>query len=751
MEPASALEARVAALLKAGDLAAAEAAVRADASASAAALNAVARALLAAGRAQDAVALLEIALARDEAFGPAHFNMAKAMKALGDSARALAHARRAAECQPAHVASWNNYANLLSAAGRAEEADAAWAHALSVEPRNASVWLNRLRAAAGDPERAAQIAHAAMPHIADAPDAVAECLREIARTGGSRDAIAPLAAHAASRPEDGAAQLELALALHRCGRHAEALVAYREAARRDRRCAVAYLNAGILHHALTRDLVRAERCFRKALALAPERADTRVRLGRLLEENRDLDGALALAREAVAIAPRAPEALSLLAHIEARLCDWSHRTERSAALVRAFASSDHSDLPALDLNFHGADPPTLRKAARGYADAVRRRAAEMVPLPPLPQERAPGRLRIGYLSQDLRNHAVGQLFHAVFAAHERARVEVTAYSLIDSDDAIQRSVREGVEHFVSVAGQDARAIAERIRADSIEVLIDLGGFTGHARAEVCALRPAPVQLLHLGYLTTTGAQWYDGMIADATVATEELRAHFSEDLILLPECFAVASPLPMREAPFARAHFGLPEDRVVLCCMSRPVKYDPATLAAWMEILRAAPEAVLWLFDDEIPACRRNLLAAAESHGVAPERLHFAPQLPHADYLASYRVADLFLDTFAYNACATAVGALLAGLPVLSCLGNTFLSRAGGGIARAAGTPSLVVESRAEYVRRAVELVRDAGERRALRETIASRRGPLFDVAAHARAIEEVAFRSVLPRGGARP
>ncbi|HET9470017.1 MAG TPA: glycosyltransferase, partial [Usitatibacter sp.] len=324
---------------------------------------------------------------------------------------------------------------------------------------------------------------------------------------------------------------------------------------------------------------------------------------------------------------------------------------------------------------------------------------------------------------------------------DRARTETFAYSLVpqDTSDFGQRVAR-AFDRFAEVSAEPVEAIARRIRDDRIEVLIDLNGYTTHARSELFALRPAPVQVSWLGYLGTLGAPWYDFVLTDRFAAPPELQRFFTERLLYLPECYC---PSDTRRAvavePPSRRACGLPEAGFVFCCFNHAYKILPEVYAVWMRLLVQLPEAVLWLSPANATACA-NLRREAAARGVAPERIVFAPRMGLPEHLARHVHADLFLDTTPYNAGTTANDALFMGVPLLTCAGETLASRVAGSQLRAVGLPELVTHGLADYEALALALARDPQRLAALRARLAAQRpgSALFDMARFTRALDDL-------------
>ncbi|MDR3415221.1 MAG: hypothetical protein P4L83_03455, partial [Nevskia sp.] len=360
------------------------------------------------------------------------------------------------------------------------------------------------------------------------------------------------------------------------------------------------------------------------------------------------------------------------------------------------------------------DDPMLQLAA-GWNYNRRDVGAPGVPFPSLAEARREGRLRIGYLSSDLREHAVGFLMAEVFELHAREEVETFAYYCgPPATDALHQRFRDSAEHFIDLAGMDGATAAARIAADGIQILVDVNGYTREGRTKLLALRPAPVIVNWLGYPGSMGSPYHHYIVADETIIPPGDEIYYSEKVLRLP-CYqpndrqrAVAPPRQDRAAA------GLPEDATVFCCFNGLHKITRFTFARWMRILDGVPGSVLWLLgSNEVP--HQRLREAAAAQGIAPERLVFADKLAHPDHLARYPLADLFLDTTPYGAHTTASDALWMGVPVLTFLGRSFPARVCASLVRAAGMPELVCETAEDFVATAVRLGCDRERLAALR------------------------------------
>lgn len=352
------------------------------------------------------------------------------------------------------------------------------------------------------------------------------------------------------------------------------------------------------------------------------------------------------------------------------------------------------------------------------------------------------RRRIGYMSSDLRAHAVGSLVPEVFERHDRTAFEISAYSFgAAATDTLALRLKGAAEHWVDITALDDRSAAQRIVADGIDILVDLNGHTRDARTAVAAMGPAPVIVNWLGYPGTMGTAYHHYIVADPWIVPEGHEIHYSEAVLRLP-CYQPNDGKRVAAAPQRRADVGLPEDAVVFCCFNSAHKITRSTFARWIQILRAVPDGVLWLFETT-PATSQRLRAVAAEAGVAGERLIFAPKLASAAHLARYTLADLFLDTFPYGAHTTGSDALWMGLPVLTLSGHSFASRVCGSLVRAAGLPDLVCATPEEYVTKAMALGSDRPELARLKERLAAQRAGcvLFDMGLLVRSLEGLYHR----------
>lgn len=348
------------------------------------------------------------------------------------------------------------------------------------------------------------------------------------------------------------------------------------------------------------------------------------------------------------------------------------------------------------------------------------------------------KLRIGYLSSNFGMHAVSILTAELFELHDRSRVEVWGFCWSPEDNTEMRArVIRAMDHFVRIKDMTDEDAAQAIRSAEIDVLVDLQGLTSGCRPKILAYRPAPVQVTYLGFPGTTGLPEIDYVLADHYIIPEGSAKYFTEKPLYLPGCFQVNDRKRESSPPKSRNEYGLPENAFVFCAFNNNIKFTPEFFAAWMRILHRTENSVLWLLADNEKA-RENLGRCADEHGVARERLIFAPRIPVADYLARFAVADLFLDLFPFNGGTTAADALWMGCPVLTLSGRSFASRMAGSLLQAIGTPELITTTLEEYENKATDLAANQATLTTIREQIRANRNSsaLFDTPATVRNIE---------------
>ncbi|QDI04476.1 tetratricopeptide repeat protein [Xanthomonas cerealis pv. cerealis] len=466
--------------------------------------------------------------------------------------------------------------------------------------------------------------------------------------------------------------------------------------------------------------------LRQALQHAPQHPGIALWLGHALEDNGEAEAAAQAYAHAHVLLPQEPSIAAHLLNWRRKLCDW-RALDALSQQVRGAVRQGHPAIEPFAFLNEDATAAEQLHCARNRALAL---AQTLTPLPAATLRRA-GPLQIGFLSNGFGAHPTGLLTVALFErlrAHADLQVQLFALNR-DDGSAIGARLRAAAHAWHDVAGQPHRAITQGIRDAGIDILFDLRGWGGGGAPEVLALRPAPLQINWLAYPGTSGAPWIDYVIGDAFALPDALATHYSERVLRLPRAFQPSDDSRRIAAPPARRDCGLPEHGTVFCCFNNSYKLTPRSMTRMLAVLRQVPDSVLWLLSGPGQADAR-LRDAARRAEVDPARLRFMTKLAHADYLARYRHADLFLDTHPYNAHTTASDALWAGCPLLTCPGTTFAARVAGSLNHHLGMDAMNVTDDDAFIAKAVQLGRDPVALRALRDTLQQRRASagLFDM-----------------------
>jgi len=538
-----------------------------------------------------------------------------------------------------------------------------------------------------------------------------------------------------------AADASRGLARWRAGDLAGAETAYRLALRGNAADAQALYGLGAVLVAQKR-MDEGIEALLQAVEARPREVAYRVALGSAYAQGKLIAQALEQLLEAVKLAPGDPELEARLHKPLLDLCDWD-RIDKALERLDRYARSEPAERWTLRVHpwvvlALPIEDRLRQEVLRRHARRIAARAAAMPPVRRAPRSGAPRR-RVGYVSADFRSHPVGQLAAGLYERHDRARFEISAYSLLGDDGSEHRKrLRAAFDHFVDAEDLAPQALAQRIADDGIDILVDLAGYTGKTCTEAFALRPAPVQVNYLGYPNSMQAPFIDYLVADRVIAPASEFDAIAEAVVHLPASYQ-ANDDRQASAPQTptRGDAGLPASGFVFCCFNQTYKIEREVFAAWLRLLAALPGSVLWLLASNAQTEAR-LRAAAAARGIDPARVLFAPWARRAEHLARTRLADLFLDTHTCNGHTTSSDALWAGVPLITWPGGSFAGRVAASLLHAIGLPELIAATLADYERLALELARDPGRLRALRERLAGNRGtqPLFRTEEYARHLE---------------
>lgn len=454
-------------------------------------------------------------------------------------------------------------------------------------------------------------------------------------------------------------------------------------------------------------------------------------LGRVLETKKQLYEALYFLTKSLSIDPGQADVMHHWVGLRQKQCAWPIYS-KLPRITPSFMKESTSALAMLNIS---DDPESQLDAARRF---VQKKVVSNVAVMANPNGYGHKKIRIGYCSGDFCLHPVSMLTVELFELHDREHFEVYGYCWSPEDGSeMRKRVINAMDHFTRIDQMTDEEAARKIRLDEVDILIDLQGQTAGARANLLAHRPAPIQITYLGLPATTGLPSIDYVIADRFLIPESAAPYYSEKPLYMPDVYQVSDrkrpvgPKPSRES------CGLPTEGFVFCSFNNNYKFTPEVFDVWMNILKRVPGSVFWVLADNQWA-EDNLRLEAEARGIDKSRLIFAGRVSPENYLARYQIADLFLDTFPFNAGTTANDALWMGLPILTCTGRSFASRMAGALLTAAGLDELITYSLIDYEEKAVWLASNPDGYKQKRDQLhdVHENGVLFDTSLFVKKLE---------------
>ena len=728
-------------------------------------------ALRAAGRSREAVEVFDRALAIQPNMAEGHYNRGVALADLKHFETAVDSYDRALVMQPEMIAAMVNRAVALAAMQRFDDAIAGYDRVLAMQPGNAEALTHRGLARRGmgqphqaledynralnlapghveatynrgvimlDLERAAE-ALAAFESVMSAYQNNAEMLNNrgvalwnLKRPAESLDSLDRALALEPNFPE---AWGNRSLALRDMLRFEEALASLDQVLLRDRGNAVALNWRGNVCRDM-KDLVQAVECYSRALKVRPDYAEAMINRSYSYWNLKQPEAALADLERGLALNPDYPYARGELMHMRMYCGDWRAFDADKAALETGLRAGARIVQPFI-FQAVGENPQDLQTCSRIWGH-------DRYPtMPAAPFDTATRRthkkIRIGYLSGEFRQQATAILMAGLYEHHDRTRFELVALDNgVNDGSELRTRLEKSFDRWIDIGKLHDDGVAERIRAEEIDILVNLNGYFGDGRSGVFARRAAPVQVNYLGFPATLGANYMDYIIADQTVIPPGEEGFYDEEIVALPGCYQANDDKgrPMARVP-SRAEAGLPETGTVFCNFNSAYKLTPATFDSWMRILKQVEGSVLWLLESPAPYAD-NLRKEAEARGVAPERLVFAPELDTDLHLARLCLADLFLDGLPYNAHTTGSDALWCGVPLVTQRGTTFPGRVAASLLSAAGLPELITEDATSFEALAVKLGNDPKALKKVKDKLAKNKATcaLFDTASFTKHIE---------------
>ncbi|HET7083338.1 MAG TPA: tetratricopeptide repeat protein [Rhizomicrobium sp.] len=629
------------------------------------------------------------------------YAQALALQRQGQLAQAETLYRRVVAAEPSAFPPRHMLGVVLAQQGKLAEAQTEMDAALKLNPRDAGAWAN-----------------------------YGNVLNLLGRHG---DAVASYDRALAISPDAGTWN-NRGNALQSLNRRAEAVASFERALALEPNNVQAWFTRGLLLGELGR-ADEAMDSYNRALALNPGHVEALNNRGYLWWLNKQRYApAIADLEQSLGLAPDLAYGQGAVLHLKMYAADWSEFGARRAALLDGVRAGKRVARPFM-FQAVAENPGDLQACARLYA------RDQYPPPPQTPPHDREGRkprakIRLGYVSGEFRDQATAILMAGLYERHDRSRFEVIAVDNGSADNsAMTARLKRAFDGWIDIGDLTGAQAAAKIREAEIDILVNLNGYFGKHRMDVFAHRPAPLQVNYLGFPGTLGANYIDYIIADATVIPPREHHFYDEQVVTLPGCYQVnddrGRAIALRPS---RTDAGVPEQGFVFCNFNQSYKLTPDVFASWMRILARVENSVLWLLAAVDPFAE-NIAAQARTHGVAPQRILFAPDRPPAQHLARLSLADLFLDGLPYNAHTTGSDALWAGVPLLTRRGTAFPGRVAASLLAAAGLPELVTESVEDYENLAVRLATDPNALAAIKARL-TRDCPLFDTDLFRRTIE---------------
>ena len=668
-------------------------------------------------------------------YAEAYYNSGVIFGQLKLHEQALTNYEKAITLNPNYAEAYSNRGNELIKLLRKEEALASYNQAILIKSDyaeayyNSGVILGELKLheqALTRYEKAITL----NPNYAEAYSNRGNILKELLLT---EEALASYDIAILIKPDYAEAYYNSGVILGESNRLEQALTFYEKAIDLKPDFAEAYSNRGNVLKDLHR-LDESIASYDLAIEINPKFAEAYSNRGNVLKDLNLLEEALANYTKAIELRPDYEYLLGTKLHTKMLMCDWQDFEVNIEKLSVNISEGNKSSSSFSVLGF--TDSLSIHhKASEIWINDKHSLNTSLGIISKIPRKE---KIKIGYYSADFREHPVSYLTVEFFELHNKNQFELIAfYSGAPDSSYIQRRISLAFDEFINIRYKSDKEVAELSRAMGIAIAIDLTGLTANERVGIFAYRAAPIQLSYIGYLGTIGAEYYDYLIADKTIIPVESQIHYSEKIVYLPSYQVNDSKRLIANKFFMKTELNLPLNGFVFCCLNNNYKILPSTFDGWMRILNAVPDSVLFLYAAN-KAAEVNLRMEAKKRGVNQDRLVFASRIERSEYLARYKVADLFLDTLPYNAGTTASDALWAGLPVLTCMGESFASRVAASLLNAIELPDLITSTQAEYEARAIELANNPDKLKAIKDKLQRNRltTALFDTPRFTKNIE---------------
>jgi len=689
------------------------------------------------GQLDAAVKCYEKAVALKPDYAEAQYNLGITHRELGQLDAAIKSYQDALAIKHAYPNVHNNLGNIFLELSQLKAAVDHFEWAVAYNPEfyiahnNLGITFHRL----GQLDAAVECyekAIAIQPDYAEAHYNLGNALKEL---GQWEDAVKSYEKALTLKPDYAKAHNNLGIALKELGQLDAAAESFEKALAINPDYAEALNNLGNAFNQLGQ-LDAAVKCYEKAIAVNPDYAKAHNNLGIAFKQLGQLDEALASYESAIALDPELDLLLGFSLNTKMHLGIWDDYANQLNELTNK-VNNGKKALDPFTMIALIDDPGIQKKTAEIYVDSSYPQNHFLPKIERYPKHK---KIRIGYFSADFRDHPVAYLTAELYEMHDRERFEIHAFSFgPDTEDEITLRIKNGVDHFHEVRKMSHKDTAMLARSLEIDIAVDLGGHTQDSRTGIFAMSAAPIQVNYLGYPGTMAAEYIDYLIADHTLIPKESQKYYSEKIVYMPNSFQVNdSKQSLPETVFTRQDFGIPEVGFVFCCFNNTFKITPTTFDSWARILKQVDGSVLLIYIKSESA-KTNLTKEIVLRGIQPSRLIFGERLTYKeDHLNRIKQADLFIDTLPYNAHTTTSDALRMGLPVLTCIGNSFASRVAASLLNAINLPELITSTQEQYESVAIELATNPEKLKIIKDKLVDNlaTAPLYDTPLFTRHLE---------------
>ena len=691
-----------------------------------------------------AVESYDKAIALEPSYADAYFNRGNALVGLDKLQEAINSYVKATNLNPNFVEAYFCIGNTLQALKNFEAAIENYDNAISLKPDFADVYFNRANSllALNYLDEALVNYKLAIRFKPSFPEAYCNCGVVLELMMRFEEAISSYEKALYLNPKYINAYYNAGNTFQKINQFENAIINYEKAISLNLNYPEAYFNLGNAFKKIKK-MQQALSAYSRAVQLNENYADSYYNRGITEQELNDFEASLVSFNKVFSIQPSFEYLLGMSLNARMYICKWQDLSKDIATCESEVALEKPVTTPFIALLLF--DKPELH-----YLSSLILTRSKHPKLPQLvdtSKTTVSGKLRIGYYSADLYYHPVPIWLAGLIENHDKSKFELFAFSFRnDIKDPMRARLEAAFDHFIAVDSLSDLEVAQLSRQLGIDIAIDLNGHTADGRPDIFAARAAPIQVSHIGFPSTMGAEYIDYFICDEYSVPENSKQYFTEKMAYVPCPYTYDRKRQVSRAPLRRADFGLPESSFVFTCQNGCQKIGPEVFGTWMDILKAVPESVLWLLEPH-PSAIENLRKEAQVRGVKAERIIFTrrkvvrveqEEARIARYLASYKLADLFLDTWPYNAGTTAVDALWAGLPVLTKVGRAFVARMAASFLTALEVAELITDTSQQYKELAIELATDTEKLRIIKQKVQANieTTALFDAPGNTRYIE---------------